>query len=40
MRDDPEEVAMAMLRAHQAEMGLPVSQEKPIRPHNGDEVFR
>jgi hypothetical protein len=41
MIEDPEEVAMAMLRAHQATMGLPVSEEMPPRlDENKDEVFR
>jgi hypothetical protein len=41
MTPDPEEVAMQMLREHQAAMGMEISTEKPPRlDENKDEVFR
>jgi hypothetical protein len=41
MIEDPAEVAMEAFRAHQAAMGMPVSEGMPtLLDDNKDEVFR
>jgi hypothetical protein len=40
MTEDPEQVAMEMLRKYQEEMGMPPSEQMPAWDSGGDEEWR